>query len=166
MNHKKTGWTITLIAVLAIACGGIVIKLCPRTVPIEECSPVYRKFADMPGIEVSYVKDYRINDSTFVDVTLIHATTDSAWVCLCEEFIPKELPDIVKQNAINHENMVHYSYVSKDDYHIRVTKTHSNDYDFFVMNTKEASVSLFHIENSEQVAAIMDSETNRLTHVQ
>jgi hypothetical protein len=62
--------------------------------------------------------------------------------------------------------MVHYSFVSKDDYHIRVTKTCSNGYDLFVMNTRKSSICFFHIESAEQVEPIMDLETNRLIQTQ
>lgn len=161
----KHSWIIiTLCSLLIIA--GAYLMLRPRTVPIDQCSDVYRQYQGQEGLEVSFVKQYQVNDTTAVDVTFIHATTDSAWVSLCEEFIPAKVPDFVKQDAINHKNMVHYSFVSKDDYHIRVTKTCSNGYDLFVMNTRKSSICFFHIESAEQVEPIMDLETNRLIQTQ
>ena len=115
MNHKKTGWTITLIAVLAIACGGIVIKLCPRTVPIEECSPVYRKFADMPGIEVSYVKDYRINDflrrAKGLGVPMSNSYYRDLYHCL-EYFGLLDEGQVRQHNALN-QPQVREQYIQK-----------------------------------------------------
>ena len=104
MKHTKTGWITTLIAVLVIVCGGIAIKLWPRTVPVEDCSPVYGKYAGMPGCEVSYIKDYHVNDTTFVDVTIIHASTDSAWTVLSRKFdifiIPAEYKKLFEMDNV------------------------------------------------------------------
>ena len=87
----KHSWIIvTLCSLLIIA--GACLMLMPRTVPIDQCSDVYRQYQGQEGLEVSFVKQYRVNDTTAVDVTLIHATTDSAWVSLCEEFIPADYP--------------------------------------------------------------------------
>lgn len=86
MNQNKTGWTVTLIAVLAIVCGGLVVKLWPRTVPTQQCSPIYREYAGKPGIRASFVKGYRINDTTFVDATLLKASTRAGFEQLKKDF--------------------------------------------------------------------------------
>ena len=164
MKHSKTGWIITIIALLVIACGGIAIKLWPRTVPVEECSPVYKEYAGKPGIEVSFVKDYRINDTTFVDVTMIHATTDSAWVCLCEEFIPPEYPYEFKEPLLYGQAVSQWT-VSKTAPHIKVNLSSQNNYDLLVLSSKIKSVCIFHTENKEETLAIIAYQINELpTH--
>jgi len=158
MNHKKTGWTITLIAVLAIACGGIVIKLCPRTVPIEECSPVYRKFADMPGIEVSYVKDYRINDSTMVNATLLKATDSIGFEQLKSVFFNKLCIDD-DCIANNKKKNAWVTYLSREDYNQPIDKQNifNNDMVFYCSDVP-LSISIFHIKTKEQATAILDKQ--------
>ena len=97
--------TIPLIVVGILAF----VKLCPRTVPLDECSPVYRQYEGHEGIEATYMKQYPVDDTTFVDVTLLHATTDSAWVSLCHKFITPEIPDNVKEKIIYGNSVSAYS---------------------------------------------------------
>ena len=90
---KRTDYITLLICLLAVGVALVVVR-CPRTVPWEQCSEVYKKYSQMDGINAAYIKDYRINDTLMVGVTLLEATTDSGWVTLQEDFglpvIPKE----------------------------------------------------------------------------
>ena len=90
---KRTDYITLLICLLAVGVALVVVR-CPRTVPWEQCSEVYKKYSQMDGINAAYIKDYRINDTLTVGVTLLEATTDSGWVTLQEDFglpvIPKE----------------------------------------------------------------------------
>ena len=77
---------IPLVVFLAILGIGAAITYRPHTVPWEECSEVYRRYATTDGIRASYIKDYRVNDTITLNVTLLEATTDSAWNNLCKAF--------------------------------------------------------------------------------
>ena len=79
-------WTITLVIICVAVVLGTVWHRCARTVPLAECSEVYRRYADTPGINAAYVKDYRVNDTIAFNATLLEATTDSAWNELCLVF--------------------------------------------------------------------------------
>ncbi len=46
--------------------------------PSHAVSEVYTHYAGTEGLNVVFFKDFKINDSVFVDVTLIEAKTDSA----------------------------------------------------------------------------------------
>lgn len=161
MKHSKTGWIITIIALLVIACGGIAVKLWPRTVPVEECSPVYKEYAGKPGIEVSFVKDYRINDTTFVDVTIIHATTDSAWNDLSRKFgiviIPAEYEKIFEKN-----NPIDFKLVSKNNPEVSKEKE-TDTFDLLVTYRKQQSSYIFHLDNINQFNAIVDNKVLELS---
>nr|MCR4812517.1 hypothetical protein [Bacteroidales bacterium] len=65
--------------------------------PTREVSELYARYAGVDGIEASFIKDYRVNDSVFVDVTVLEATTDSAWIVLKDNYnIPKMTPEVKK----------------------------------------------------------------------
>ena len=90
----KRSRILTLLLCLLLLGAGAAVILTPRTVPYEQCSDIYRKYAEMDGIEASFIKDYRINDTAFIDATVLEATTDSAWAVLQKDFnipiIPKK----------------------------------------------------------------------------
>jgi hypothetical protein len=76
----------TIIALLALLLvgGAAAWKFFPHTLNHDECSDVYRHFADMrlPGVRVTYIQDKIINDTLRLPVTLLQAETDEGWAAL------------------------------------------------------------------------------------
>ena len=70
-----------------------------RVVPYWQCSEVYKRYSRVEGVRATYVKDYRINDTLTIGVTLLEATTDSGWAMLQENFgvpvVPKEYEELI-----------------------------------------------------------------------
>ena len=76
----------TIIALLALllAGGAAAWKFIPHTLSHDECSDVYRHFADMQmeGVRVTYVRDKVVNDTLRLPVTLLQAESDAGWAIL------------------------------------------------------------------------------------
>ena len=160
MKHSWIIVTLCSLLIIAAAC----LMLMPRTVPIDQCSDVYRQYQGQEGLEVSFVKQYRVNDTTAVDVTLIHATTDSAWVSLCEEFIPADYPYEFKEPLLYGQAVSQWT-VSKTAPQIKVDISSQNNYNLLVLSSKIKSVCIFHTENIEETLAIIAYQINGLpTH--
>ena len=102
----------TLIFALAalLVVGAVAMwRFLPRALSYDECSPVYRHFADMQleGVRVVYVKDKIVNDTLRLPATLLQAETDRGWQLLDSVFgyskeiqailDNPEVPDNVKQ---------------------------------------------------------------------
>ena len=163
MKHTHS-WTVVILLCLLLVAGAAVLVLTPRTVPFDECSPLYRQYEGHEGIEASYVRDYPIDDTTLVDVTLLHATTDSAWESLCIAFTPYEFSDSNKyiNNLIHDTTSVTFRAVSKDDYRVKVTPATANNYDCFTLTAKQKSICIFHTKNEEQLLPIMDKMVTQI----
>ena len=76
----KTRTIIALLALLLV--GGVAAwKFIPHTLSHDECSDVYRHFADMrlQGVRVTYVQDKVINDTMRLPVTVLEAEDDRGW---------------------------------------------------------------------------------------
>lgn len=88
-------WAIFCV-ILAVALGVItLVHRWHRVFPSDEVSDIYMKYAEREDIDVSFVKKYRVNDTVFVDVTLLEAKDTTAWEELCSELhIPtiKQVP--------------------------------------------------------------------------
>ena len=74
----------TLITLLfsLLAVGAVALwRFMPRKLNAEECSTVYRHFADMhlDGVSVVYIRDKKIDDTLRLPVTVLHAETDRGW---------------------------------------------------------------------------------------
>ena len=86
-------WTITLLLTpLLLAVVALAVYRC-HTVPLGQCSEVYRRYCDTPGIQASFIKDKQINDTLHLDMTLFKADDSAAFAALLramgnrEEFI-------------------------------------------------------------------------------
>ena len=81
MRHRTL--IITLLALLLVG-GAAAWKFLPHTLSYDECSDVYRHFADMrlPGVRVTYIQDKIINDTLRLPVTLLQAESDEGWAAI------------------------------------------------------------------------------------
>ena len=94
---KSSIYIIFVLVVVAAIVAGLAVRYVPSVVPYWQCSEVYKRYSKVEGVRASYIKDYRINDTLTIGVTLLEATTDSGWVVLQEDFglpvIPKEVEE-------------------------------------------------------------------------
>ena len=149
-----------ILATIPLVVLGILalVKLFPRTVPLEECSPLYRQYAGHEDIEATFVKDYPVDDTTLVDVTLLHATTDSAWESLCHEFVPYEFADSndYTNKLIHDTTSVTFRAVSEDDCRTKVNPSISEKHNSVYMAAKMRAICIFHINKKEQSDILID----------
>ena len=82
---KRTG-LITLAACFAVLVMAVVVIRYPRTVPLDECSDVYKRYKDVEGVRATYIKDFRVNDTLTIGVTLLEATDSEGWERLLKAF--------------------------------------------------------------------------------
>ena len=94
---KSSIYIIFILVVVAAIVVGLAVRYVPSVVPYWQCSEVYKRYSKVEGVCASYIKDYRINDTLTLGVTLLEATTDSGWAMLQEDFglpvIPKEVEE-------------------------------------------------------------------------
>ena len=74
-----------LLAVVLGAGAGVAVKRWPHTVPLEECSEVYRRYRDTPGIRAAFVKDMAIEDTIRFDMAILQATDTNAYFQLLRD---------------------------------------------------------------------------------
>jgi hypothetical protein len=88
---KHTWSIIVILSLLLVLLGWLAIRQ-PEVVTFEQSSEVYKRYATVSGIDASFVKDFPVNDTLSVDVTLLHATDSAGWQYLIEAFhIPSEM---------------------------------------------------------------------------
>ena len=95
----KKSWFITILYCLLLLGGGGAVLLIPRVVPFDQCSDVYKRYADMDGVDATFIKDYKVNDSIRVNVTLLQATDSVSWNIIAKDLNvppPPEIPDEYK----------------------------------------------------------------------
>ena len=74
-----------LIVVVVVGCV-VVARYLPPAMAYWGSSEVYKRYSRVEGVRATYVKDFRVNDTLTVGVTLLEATDSAGWAYLCGEF--------------------------------------------------------------------------------
>lgn len=147
----KKSWPITILVCLLILGGGGLILGWPRTVPFSQCSDVYKRYAKMDGIDASFIKDFRVNDSVFIDVTLLEAIDSTGWDILKRDFEVASLPPELQQLVDNGEDLVFTKSIPKSE-------MDKSDFpnDLLAISHMIHTVTVFHINSEIEKYAVLN----------
>ena len=160
---KRLPWTVVILVCLLLIGIGLLTMLSTRCPMPWQCSKIYWQYRGQEGIKASYVRDYPVDDTTLVDVTLLRATTDSAWVSLCLKSLRYDYPDNRKENVIYGNSVTQY-ISSKDDIRTTVIPTDTNSYNLVYITAINKYLIIFHTENKTQLSIILDKITSYMLH--
>ena len=151
-----SGWIITLLIVLIIVGGGLAVKFWPRTVPLEECSPVYRKYVDVPGVNASFIKNYWLNDTVSSDATLL-VFTDTALLIQVRNGIFDKMSAYYDSVGYYPEHFAWTVFKNREDYRQPEDRQNKFNNDIvFYCSSHPQSIAIFHIATEEQINTIID----------
>ena len=162
---KRISWTVVTLICLLLIIMGLLTMLSTRFPLPWQCSKLYWQYRDQGGIEASYVRDYPVDDTTLVDVTLLHATTDSAWVKLCQETFSYNYPDSIKEEIL-HGKAVTLRVASEDNIRKTVIPTDTTRCNVVFYSAKTKHLIVFRTENKAQVLKINNKITLYLINLE
>ena len=144
---KRPITTIILVLAVATAVGVVVWR---HVLPMRRVSDLYRHYEHADGIAASYIHNYHVNDTITLDVTLLEATTDSAWQALCSDFAITNIVDTIKQIA---PDVVFSRLVNRHDYS-QVAFGDSPDAEILAISCDTKTFSIFHIHDTTEIHAV------------
>ena len=140
-------WLVSLVLVVA-AAAATVVRLWPRV----EVGDLYRTYADVPGIDATFLHNFPLNDTLTIDVTILQATDSAGWERLRKDFsiadLPPEALPFVDPDA------VWFKYAPKRDHSLPMDSVRLNN-DYVVTSLGKWEISVFDIQKEEQIEAIM-----------
>ena len=138
----KRSWLITILFCLLLLGGGGAVLLLPQVVPFSQCSDVYKRYAKMDGVDATFIKDYKVNDTVFVDVTLLEAIDSTGWDILKKDFEVPNLPLELQQLVDNGEDLVFTKMIPKP-------KIDTSDFpnDLLAISHLSHTLTVFHIKS-------------------
>ena len=152
---KKRFWII--VGIIAV-CEVFAVYLVTRwkyLFPKYEVSEVYTRYASTPGVDASFVKDYRVNDSVFVDATLLEATTDSGWAQLLHDFNLE--PPTQEMIDFLGTDFVEVWLAPKKDYSLPMDSITLNN-DLLTVLWVECKICVFSIEDKQQLVLLLRNQ--------
>lgn len=158
----KKSWPITILVCLLILGGGGLILGWPRTVPFDQCSDVYKRYAKMDGVDATFIKDYKVNDSIVVSATLLETNDTCMWEKLCEDMhipsitkIPEEFKDLfLSKNTFGYIVEKDSTLIAEKDMCLK---------NLYVYSRKDMTICVFHSLTEEQYDAIIDKEIDDIS---
>ncbi len=159
----KRAWLITIIICLVILGGGAVVLLLPQVVPFSQCSDVYKRYAKMDGVDATFIKDYKVNDSIRVNVTLLQATDSVSWNIIAKDLNvppPPEIPDEYKGLFLQSNSFGYFIVKNKPN---EDKQMHDKRKDICTFSREKMTICIFHTCDETQIDAILDNSIDEIT---
>ena len=145
-----SGWRGTALLCLLILGSAAAVILWPR--PSD--ASLSRHYNHIPGIKATYFKDYPINDTLSINVTLLEALDSAGWRTLRNDFNIAELDPALQQLIDSGLDPLFTLRVNKDDYTQSVDSTCPNS-QLLAFSYKSQTVTLFHVTNKDELHAVI-----------
>ena len=163
MRPKPKQIILSAVIFLAVLGVALAVRLWPRTVPFDQCSDLYKQYANVDGIDATFIKNFKVNDTVFVDVTLLEATDSMGWATLKKDFdIPNPPPD-VQQFIDNGEDLIFVKVIPKSTTTDTILDSYSIN--LIAISHLKRTLTVFHIKNKEELNAVRhynyDKSTNQ-----
>ena len=161
-NHIKALFLASAFVLLSVACV-LTVKYWHRTLPAEFCGEVYQRYAGREDLYVSFIKDFRIDDSTTVDVTTLIARDSAGWESLMREMNVNELTIVKQRKAVEEGNaIVSEYYCAKNHPEKRVSLKECMDFDLVIYSYFEKTIYVFNAKTQEQGRRIQAHKNNEI----
>jgi hypothetical protein len=153
-DRKRFWLTVGVVAVVEALLFCLVFQW-KYLFPSDEVSDIYTRYENVEGIETSFIKDYKVNDTVLVDVTLLEARSDSAWNVLLQDFNITPPP----QEAIDCMGEIDFVVwaAPKKDYSMPMDSLPLNN-DLISMSWSGHKISVFSIETEQQLHSLKHNQ--------
>ena len=151
-------WLFTFTVCLLLVGGAIAVVFWPR----QYGSEIYQYYSNIKGIKASYFENYRINDTVFVDITLLEAVDSIGWNILCEDFNIIKLDSLSQKKVDNGKDLVFTKQTSIKD----LSKSYisaSEDTVLRAVSFLRKEVSVFHTKNKKERHAVFYYNLDKTT---
>lgn len=149
---------IVSIVVLLCAGGSVLWKYSGRLFHVGKVSDTYLKYKDVPGVGATFVKDFAINDSMCVDVTILKATDENGWADLVSTYSIRQIteyPEHVKKMILNGVDAVGARFFPAGQPDIQMPIEEIDDIDIAITYYKRRTIYIFHSHTEERSRIIL-----------
>lgn len=160
----KRSWLITIFICLLLLGGGGAVLFLPQVVPFDQCSDVYKKYAGMDGVDATFIRDYKVNDTVFVDATYLKAKDTASWNFIAKELgvpPPPVIPDEYKSLFQQSNSFGYFVVKDKSD---TIIQFYTSPKNICTFSRDKMIICIFHTCNERQIDAILDKNIDKITH--
>ena len=157
----KREWQIKVLVLVVVGVVILVAKFLPPAMAYWESSEVYKRYSRVEGVRATYVKDFRVNDTLTVGVTLLEATDSAGWVRLLQRFNASD--DMVKTAEYSQDTnkvWLRLSPKGRPEEKIGVgtqgggSKENDLEYEMVTISFEVRAIGIFHTNSKEELFAL------------
>lgn len=161
--NKKKFWTIVALLALVETLVLFCVFQWRYIFPSHEVSEIYTRYENTDGIDASFIKDFRVNDSVFIDVTLLEAKDSAGWATLMHDFAVPEPNSELQAFIDNGEDLIFSQTLTPSHYPISIPSD-SILFDVLATSYYAHTLTIFHSKNEKERHAVLlhdlDESTN------
>ena len=159
----KRNWPYYIIAFCLALLTVYVLHNSGRIFPSGEVGEVYRRYCNRDDIRVEFFKDFRIDDSTIVDVTTLTAKDSASWEALLREMNIKEGTIRKQTEAVKlGKTAVTEYYCMNNHPEQRIKVKECPDFDLVIYSFNEYVTYIFDVNTIEQGRRIQAHKNNEI----
>lgn len=157
-------WGVFLLLCLLAASIPAFIVYRNHTVPLDQCSEIYRRYHDAPGIQASFIRDKHLNDTLSLDMTLFVASDSGSFAQLLKEFGKSKeyIEDLM--SSIENENVSFVSRRCKGHPELPRDPDDRNN-DVMAIFPGRKAVAFFHIKEGQEITDVFRANFYRTFHI-
>lgn len=147
----KLFWRVgaVLAALTAVAVAAAVL------VPRMGVSDLYRRYEGNPHLDVTYLRNFPVNDTLAVDVTLLQARDDEGWDILKEDFRVVPPLEFIQKKIDSGKDIVEVFLAPKDNPTLPMDKKNILKNNVVGVSRLKRTISIFTTDTKEQQLAVM-----------
>ena len=156
MLERKDRIINTLIIAFIVGVG-VAVWYLPPAIAYWRSSEVYKRYHKVDGVEATYIKDFRVNDTLTIAVTLLQATDSAGWESLLQAFnIPEDMKILsticnIFEWQSKRESPETRVTITKDDCDTCLT---ADDIVLCASSFKNHEICVFHTQDRSEVWAV------------
>ena len=165
----KKMWPIKVLVFVVIVGGALAIRYGSSVVPYWQCSEVYKRYHKVEGVQATYIKNYPVNDTLTIGVTLLEATDSAGWERLMERFgAPDDMIETVKSNPEARKAWVRMAPKGHPEEMVEGVMqggdTEEWGYDMVAISFEPRAIAVFDVKSKEDFIALFYYSSDYMTN--
>ncbi|MBQ8703311.1 MAG: hypothetical protein IJ524_02920 [Bacteroidales bacterium] len=149
----------SLMVLLGVGCC-VWFHFHPRQLPLSQCSELFRQYYRVDGINASYLKEFSLDDTLTVPVTVLTAADSSIWFTLVQEL---HIPEVIIARMQSDTSAVISKMTRKGQYDQPPDSSMANNELVFLYPVAK-TLFVFHLESETQYDAIFSYKYRMQKH--
>ena len=153
-NRKILRWGIFLLLCLLAATVPAALVYRSHTLPLSQCSELYRSYLGNPHIRAAFIKNFPINDTLSVDALLLQATDSVGWETLKKDFHAFPLPENNQKKIDQGIDVISIHLAPKTDPTLPMDTTDLLNNNVVAISRLHQTVSIFNVTTRAEMDAV------------